>query len=181
MTEKYSTDKYLVEQFQAGNTSVLAVLVKKWHKTFCQRAYWVVQDKEIAKDVAQECWIIIQKRLHRLKNAASFKSWAFRIIYTKAIDAHSGRAKERERHKMIPLGANSDEQSNKVKMKKALLEGIRQLPDDKHTIIRLFYLEEYSLREISAFLKIPVGTVKSRLFKAREKLKSLIKTMDYEK
>ena len=181
MTKKYPTDKYLVEQFQAGNTSVLAVLVKKWHKTFCQRAYWVVQDKEIAKDVAQECWIIIQKRLHGLKSPSSFKSWVFRIIYTKAIDAHSRRAKDRERQKMIPIDMDSDEQSHKLRMKKALLDGIRQLPDKKQTIIRLFYMEEYSLREISGFLKVPVGTVKSRLFKAREKLKSLIKTMNYEK
>ena len=51
-------------------------------------------------------------------------------------------------------------------------------PKEKQDIIRLFYAEEYSITEISAFLKIPIGTVKSRLFKAREKLKSILNKID---
>jgi len=183
MIEEYQTDKYLIEEYKSGNSAVLSVLVKKWHKVFCEKAFWVLRDKELAKDVAQESWLIIIDKLPDLKNANSFKSWAFRIIYTRAIDAHNRRIKERERRKSVPKRVDDQASSkdNKSIIKKALLKGIQQLPGEKQDIIRLFYVEEYSLNEIIAFLKIPVGTVKSRLFNAREKLKSLIKTMDYEK
>ena len=66
-------------------------------------------------------------------------------------------------------------------LKRKLLNAIQDLPKGKQDIIRLFYVEEYSLKEISSFLQIPIGTVKSRLFKAREKLKSIMKSYSYEK
>ena len=170
------TDRFLIQQYRDGKTSVLPVLVKRYHKVFCEKAYWVTKDKEIAKDVAQETWVIILNKLDQLENVDSFKSWAFRIIYTKSIDAVKRRNKEKknlESNIAEPHTQLSEDESKLVQ--KALLKAIRQLPKEKQDIIRLFYREEYSIIEISAFLKIPVGTVKSRLFKAREKLKSLLK------
>jgi len=183
MIEENPTDRYLIEQYRSGNTSVLSLLVKKWHKVFCQRAFWVLQDKEMAKDVAQESWLVIIAKLHNLKNLDSFKSWAFRIIYTKAIDVHKRRIKDNAHLKSVAINdvdQNSDNEY-KIKVRKTLLRAIQQLPTEKQDVIRLFYVEEYSIKEIGDFLEIPQGTVKSRLFKAREKLKSLIKEERYEK
>lgn len=177
------TDRFLILQYRAGNTSVLSALVKRYHKIFCEKAYWITKDKEIAKDIAQESWIIIMKKLHTLENLDSFKSWAFRIVYTKAIDAVKHRNKESQKlepARIIKSGTQSSEdESNLIQI--ALLKAIRKLPKEKQDIIRLFYAEEYSIAEISAFLKIPAGTVKSRLFKAREKLKSILKKVTHEK
>ena len=177
MIEKHPTDKYLIEEYRSGNTSVLAVLVKKWHRKFCEKAFWILQDRDLSKDVAQECWIIIINKLNDLKNIDSFKSWAFRIIYTKAIDAHKRRTKDREQISALTINEDSQTTTDEFQedVKKNLLKAIRKLPKQKQDIIRLFYVEEYSMKEISTFLGIPVGTVKSRLFKAREKLKSLVK------
>lgn len=178
MIQEGPDDKYLIERYISGDRSTLPILVKRWHRTFCEKAFWVVRDKDLAKDVAQECWIIIIDKLPTLKKAESFKSWALRIIYTKAIDAHKRRSREGQNRKHIELEVNSESGDNeeKVALKKRLLQAIQNLSKDKQDIIRLFYVEEYSLKEISAFLKIPIGTVKSRLFKAREKLKSIIKS-----
>jgi len=170
------TDRFLILQYQEGNTSVLPALVKRYHKVFCEKAYWVTKDKEVAKDIAQESWIIIMDKLHTLENADRFKSWAFRIVYTKAIDAVKHRSKESKNlasGRIIESDTQSSEDENKL-IHIALLKAIRKLPKEKQDIIRLFYAEEYSIIEISAFLEIPVGTVKSRLFKAREKLKSFL-------
>jgi len=178
MVEEDPGDKYLIERFISGDKSTLAILVKRWHKIFCEKAFWVLRDKDLSKDVAQECWIIIINKLHTLKNAESFKNWALRIIYTKAIDAHKRRIRESRELNMVEAKAYaaSNEKEDKTILKRKLLSAIQDLSKDKQDIIRLFYVEEYSLKEISAFLKIPVGTVKSRLFKAREKLKSIIKS-----
>ena len=76
------TDRFLISQYMAGNTSMLPILVKRYHKIFCEKAFWITKDKEIAKDIAQESWIAIIDKLQTLKNVDSFKSWAFRIVYT---------------------------------------------------------------------------------------------------
>lgn len=171
------TDRILIGQYQDGNNSVLPILVKRYHKMFCEKAYWITKDKEIAKDVAQECWIIIMNKLHTLENLDSFKSWAFRIIYTKAIDAVKHRKRESESVEssriIESVTQSSEDASNHIHI--SILKAIRELPKQKQDIIRLFYADEYSIIEISAFLKIPIGTVKSRLFKAREKLKIILK------
>ena len=177
------TDRFLILQYREGNTSMISVLVKRYHKIFCEKAYWITKDKEVAKDIAQESWIIIMDKLHTLENTDSFKSWASRIIYTKAIDAIKHRNKESENLESVG-NIESDTQSSEDESKLIqleLLKAIRKLPKEKQDIIRLFYAEEYSINEISAFLKIPIGTVKSRLFKAREKLKSLLKKLNHGK
>ena len=78
------TDRFLILQYKEGNTSVLPTLVKRYHKIFCEKAYWITKDKETARDTAQESWIIIINKLHTLENVDRFKSWAFRIVYTKS-------------------------------------------------------------------------------------------------
>lgn len=174
---KDASDEFLILQYLEGDTSLLPELVRRYHKLFCEKAYWVVKDKELAKDVAQESWIIIINQLPSLRNVARFKNWAFRIVYSKAIDTINKQVKE---SKIIAaekvLGAGQNEITSEWSLiEKSMLEEIRKLPIEKQDILRLFYTEEYSVSEISSFLNIPIGTVKSRLFKAREKLKSLLK------
>ncbi len=182
-TKQNPSDRILVEKYNSGDRSVLPILVRRWHKIFCEKAFWITRNKETAKDVAQDSWLTIIDKLNTLKNADSFKSWALRIVYTKAIDFVNKKKKESNRMKSI--NANIDDEDSKdgdrIHIKKALLKAIHQLPKEKQDVIRLFYVEEYSLGEISSFLGIPQGTVKSRLFKAREKLKSLLKKINYEK
>lgn len=174
-TGQNPTDHYLISQYREGDTSVLPILVKRYHRVFCEKAYWIIKDKEAAKDIAQDSWITIIKKLETLKNIDSFKGWAFRIVYTNAIDAVKHRKKENKNIKTIEkidLTFQTQEDDSK-RIQLALLKAIQKLPKDKQDIIRLFYTEEYSIKKISRFLNIPVGTVKSRLFKAREKLKSI--------
>jgi RNA polymerase sigma-70 factor (ECF subfamily) len=170
-------DGFLILQYREGNASVLPILVKRYHKLFCERAYYITNDKDLAKDIAQECWIIIINKMQYLEKVESFNHWAFRIVYNKSIDTINKRKKQSKNLETNSSIQNedqtSDDDSNLIHA--TLLKAIQQLPREKQDIIRLFYAEDYSLIEISSFLKIPVGTVKSRLFKAREKLKSLIK------
>ena len=176
-TNQDPTDRFLIQQYLKGNKSVLPLLVKRYHKIFCQKAFWITKDKGLAKDVAQDSWITIIDKLKSLKNTDSFKSWALRIVYTKAVDKLKNRTKENKNFDLNKTEAVfqkfGDDNSAVVKWK--LLKAFRDLPKGKQEIIRLFYTEEYSIYEISNFLKIPVGTVKSRLFKAREKLKIIMK------
>ena len=72
--------------FQSGDKNALNQLVKRWHKTFCEKAFWLVKDADVAKDIAQDAWSVIINKIDSLKKPESFGSWALRIVYTKSLD-----------------------------------------------------------------------------------------------
>lgn len=181
-SENWKTDETLVLQLQSGDKKALPKLVKRWHKAFCDKAFWITKNKEIAKDIAQESWKTIIYKIDTLKEARSFGHWALRIVYTKSLDylrqQNIKRLKEAEFSKSQSTLVEDYTEDNKLK--EALLKAIKRLPDEQQRVIRLFYTENYSLIEISKLLNISIGTAKSRLFHAREKLKITLKNKNYE-
>lgn len=176
--EQHNSDKHLIEAYQAGDTSALTSLVAKWHLEFCKKAYWLVKDPDMSKDIAQNSWRIIIDKLQTLEKPASFKSWAFRIVYSKSMDAlryqKRKRLKESELKQEQCVCYEASENDNKL-LKEALLKAVQELPLQQQQVIRLFYTQEYSLKEISEMIGVSIGTAKSRLFHAREKLKLILK------
>lgn len=177
--DKNISDASLIDNYLKGDVKSFAVLVKRWHQTFCKLAYWYVKDTDLAKDVAQECWTVIMSKVGTLEDPEKFKSWAISLVNRKSIDCLRNKNRERlklsEYHQDKIRVIEEDQDHTKEKKKLVLLKGIQQLSTDQQYLIRLFYVENYSLKEIAAILKISEGTVKSRLFKTREKLKKLIK------
>ena len=92
------SDVALIEKYQKGDTKALNFLVRNWHLKFCNLAFWIVKDADVAKDIAQESWIIIIRKLETLRDSTKFKSWAISIVNRKAIDWI--RANNRERIKL---------------------------------------------------------------------------------
>ena len=123
------------------------------------------------------------EKLHGLNDENSFGSWVLTIVYRKSIDWIRANKKETERlHEYYnEQTAIETEESDNEKLKKELLKAIKKLPEQQQTVIRLFYVEDYSLKEISEIINISIGTAKSRLFHAREKLKLILKNRNYEK
>lgn len=172
--KQYITDAELVIQYQSGDASAMSLLVERWHKIFCDKAYWIVKDPDISKDIAQESWRTIIKSINKLKDNKRFAAWALRIVYSKSIDYLKTSTKERVmkstlsyEKQMETINLDNDDKQ----LKQALLKAISELRLHQQVVIRLFYIEEYSLKEISEMLGVSIGTAKSRLFHAREKLK----------
>ncbi|WP_341215018.1 RNA polymerase sigma factor [uncultured Wocania sp.] len=177
MKKDKTIDTVLVTQYLSGDANALTELVKRWHKLFCEKAYWLVKDADVAKDIAQDSWKTIIVKIDKLQDPKSFGAWALRIVYTKALDYINSNKRTRnnlEHYKYeqdIIVVENETDES----LKKALLKAIKNLVEHQQTVIKLFYVEDYSLKEISDILNISVGTAKSRLFHAREKLKDTLK------
>mgnify|MGYP003641879689 CR=1 len=170
-------DGLLILDYQSGNKLALAELVKRWHKHFCKKAFFIVKDVDEAKDVAQDSWRTIIDKLETIKDPFSFSGWAMRIVHTKSIDVLRKRQKDLKNKNNIKLNSfEEDEPYDEKKVhKKKLYLAILKLPIDQQEAVRLFYMEELSLNDISKLLKIKQGTIKSRLFHAREKLKLILK------
>ncbi|WP_087520260.1 RNA polymerase sigma factor [Polaribacter sp. SA4-12] len=155
------------------------------HLKLCNLAFFIVKDADVAKDIAQESWIIIIHKLETLQETSKFKSWAISIVNRRAIDWI--RTNNRERIKLEKSFNESEKEDSFSKVddttaiKKVLLEAIEKLSVEHQMVLRLFYKESYSLKEISDLLQISIGTTKSRLFHAREKLKTKLKHSRHER
>ncbi|MDC1504052.1 RNA polymerase sigma factor [Winogradskyella sp.] len=171
-----------VTRLQNGDKKALVFLVKKWHKLFCNTSYWMVKDKDAAKDIVQESWLVIIDKIDGLKKPKQFKYWAYRIVCNKFTDWLRLKLKEQQIQIRDSDNIRDDSvcYSENEKIKSKLLNAVNRLPNHQKEVVRLFYIEAYSLKEISSLLKISLGTTKSRLFNAREKLKIIIKQTDYE-
>ncbi|WP_299113855.1 RNA polymerase sigma factor [uncultured Winogradskyella sp.] len=182
MKTDYSIDEKLVNAYKAGDKNALAILVKRWHKLFCNKAYWLVKDKDVAKDIAQDSWTLIIAKIETLKEPNRFKYWAYRIVCNKSADWLRLQAKRRNDIISYDVEIKDDntQYSENELLKRRLIKSINELPANQKTVIRLFYLESYSVKQMSDLLEISEGTAKSRLFHAREKLKTILKHRNYE-
>ncbi len=176
-------DSWLVLNYQTGHKKSLAILVKRWHSKFCKQAYYYAKDIDIAKDIAQDSWRVIINKMNTLEDTNKFGSWGLAIVTRKSIDwlrkekRNFNNLKEYYESKKTITEIVDQDLDEIQKLKYA----IASLPKGQQIVIRLFYTEEYSLNEICEILNLSKGTVKSRLFYAREKLKTIIKHRNYEK
>ena len=177
MKTNNTIDGDLVKQFQSGNANALTELVRRWHKQFCEKAHWIVKDVDQSKDIAQDSWRTIIAKIEDLKEPDKFGGWALRIVYSKALDSVRVSSKRHLRLEEFARGQPriEEEYHENQQLKNELLKAIRSLPVKQQLVIKLFYVEAYSLQEIGGFLNISIGTAKSRLFHAREKLKRILK------
>ena len=178
MTTKKVFDALLVMQYRSGDKKALGLLVNRHNRNFCRHSYWYTHDLDASKDIVQDCWSIIINKLGGLRDPNTFASWAMRIVTRKSLDFIKRNTYHRENLKIYHsehIEDNENEQEEKKSKVQKLQHAIRMLPNDQQMVLRLFYTEEYSLKEISRILEISIGTVKSRLFHAREKLKTILK------
>lgn len=168
-------DGLLVMQYRSGNKKALELLVKRYHRKLCNQSNWYVRDVDMAQDIVQDSWSIILDKLSSLKDVNTFECWAMRIVTRKSFDHLKQEKRKREKLKTYVSPDSEglyDEKENEIKK---LNKAIGELSKNQQIVLRLFYIEEYSMNEISEILEIPVGTIKSRLFHAREKLKTTLK------
>lgn len=177
-TKNHISDGTLVTRYVQGDQAALAMLVKRFHKTFCEQAYWIVKDADAAKDIAQDSWNLIINKIHTLKEPERFKSWALRIVHRKALDWTKGVSKESKHQEAYQVTKSIQDipSEDRSSLQQKLLNAIQELPIHQQQVIQLFYVHENSLKEVSEIIQISEGTAKSRLYHAREKLKTILKT-----
>jgi len=167
--------KTLVEGVQAGDSNAFATLVRRFQDMAVGYGYSLLGDHQLAEDVAQEAFLTVYLHLSTLRQPAAFPGWLRRIVERQAHRLRRGLPVA-----LLPLEAAVNCAATMTEPA-ALLEQrevcdqvtsvLATLPEPQRVVVALFYISDYSLQEISTFLGIPVGTVKSRLHTARERLK----------
>ena len=129
-----------------------------------------VNNREDAQDIIQEACLIASQKFDTLRDKALFKAWLIRIANNKCVDYYRRKSKI----ETISFENVSDaELQIEKKTENAVVETIDLLPETDKRILYLYYFYDLSQKEIANTLKIPIGTVKSRLHYAKEKFKEL--------
>lgn len=161
-------DQLLVMDAQDGDVKAMEELVGRWQKRLWQHAFRLTSENQAAWDITQQSWLGIIKGLRKLNDPANFKAWAYRITTNKSIDWI-------KKDKAVKHISIEEVQGHQHREKKdiGVKELLGKLDIRKRAVLYLYYFERLSVSEISIALKIPGGTVKSRLANARKELKEL--------
>ncbi len=168
-------DEWIVLRCQIGERDAFDLLIARWHPMLWRYAARVTNDPDAASDVVQEVWLRVVRGLGRLRDASRFRPWLFGIARRVLMDRLRKRYAEPQFGDVdlteIPEVVVADDREQDL----VLLEsGLARLPVLERDVLVLFYLEELSLNEIAELASIPVGTVKSRLFRARQLLRAQV-------
>jgi RNA polymerase sigma-70 factor (ECF subfamily) len=172
-------DALLVEQGKNGDRRALEKLVGLYHQPVYNLAYRIVGDVEMASDVTQNTFLRAFEKLAQFNPEYKFFSWIYRIATNEAID----QAKSRDRFTATDgteLAASDTEaaifdQQQAVRVQRAL----GKLSEDYRTVISLRHFSEMSYEDISEVLVLPVKTVRSRLYSARQLLKTHLDSQEH--
>ncbi len=185
-----STDKELVKRVQKGDKGAFDLLVLKYEHKIVNLVLRYVRDPELALDISQEAFIKAYRALPRFRGDSAFYTWLYRIAVN---TAKNYLAAQRRRPTDIELDLQDPEQYGlhaKLKetdtpegvalsqeLQETLERAIQALPDDVRTAIILRELDGMSYEEIAETMDCPVGTVRSRIFRARDAIGKKVGTL----
>lgn len=185
-----NVDQKLVEQVQRGDKKAFNLLVTKYQNKVANLVSRYVKNHSDVPDIVQEAFIKAYRALPNFRGESAFYTWLYRIAVNCAKNhmVASGRKPpgsdvEIEDAEIYDSGDALRENASPEKLlltkeiKKVVFSTIEQLPDDLRTAINLRELEGLSYEEIATIMECPVGTVRSRIFRAREAVDKKIRPL----
>ena len=180
------TDEELIASFQNGNEQAYIELVRRYRDRLMTFVFRFVGDMELSEDIVQDTMLKVYTHKHYYKEIAKFSTW----IYTIAGNLAKTELRKRKRRKVTLLSQmNTDDRKYEIPSKELQSEdivqgeyteryiqkAILQLPLHFRTVVILRDIQELSYEEISKIVNVPLGTVKSRINRARLQLQQTLK------
>ena len=185
---KEKSDSELVALTKSGNKKAFAELIQRWQTpiyTFCFRK---LSHQEQAEELTQDIFIAAFKGMGSFRNDAKFSTWLFQIASNRCKNLHGYRERRQfkkheplegtdpERKRDLPYSQlNAEEVLHKKDRAKMLHEAIQQLDDKYKEVLILFDIQNIPQAEIAKILNIQIGTIKSRIHRARMELSRILK------
>jgi RNA polymerase sigma-70 factor (ECF subfamily) len=183
-------DKELIAKALSGKQDAYRELMERHRSSIYHIVFKFVREKEAAADLVQETFMKAFASLETYRSEYKFSTWLYRIAANAAIDSL-----RRQRIKTLSLDSAADLDDNRGEIdvpdysyhpekdmeerdrRVSIQDAIDSLPEKYRMVILFRHKEDRSYEEIAAALNIPVGTVKARIFRARELLKKKLKSM----
>jgi len=175
------SDAELVRRVQSGDKSAFDPLVQKYQNKIINLISRYVKDPNAARDVAQEAFLKAYRGLEKFRGDSAFYTWLYRIAINTAknylvsenrrvpdVGVDATEAEQFGDNEPLHEKASPERMLLTDEIRQVVMETIESLPDDLRTAIMLRELEGLSYEEIAQAMGCPIGTVRSRIFRARE-------------
>ena len=175
-------DYSIIRQFIEGDKSVFQILVKRHKEKVRNIIYLTMNNSALVDDIAQDVFITIYRNLKHFRFESQFTTWLYRITVNKCKD-YLRRMNVRKIFSPLDEGIEISEYPSPVEhrdISKIVTEAISKLPVKLRMPLILKDIEGFSYQEISETLNCEMGTVKSRIFRGREKLKEILQPLEKE-
>ena len=172
---KNLSDEQIVKNVRTKDKNLYAEIIHRYEKKLLRYALYLVNDEQLAADAVQEGFIKAYVNLHSFNAKMKFSSWLYRIVHNQAINL----IHKNKQHVSIEEGLEIDSEINleddliKKELKTHLHDCINQMPILYKEPLTLYFLEEKSYEEISDILRLPIGTVGTRINRAKHLVKKL--------
>ena len=180
-------DRALVTRILGGDRDGFTELVKRYEKRVVNYVYRITHRYEEAHDLAQEIFVKVFLALDRYDPTYQFSTWLFRIAQNSAIDALRKKSiaevpiskpatteEEPKEREFADTGVSPYRALKNKQLAAAIDKAVVELPADYRELIQLRHFAELSYEEIASMKKLPLGTVKNKLFRARNMLKETL-------
>jgi RNA polymerase sigma-70 factor, ECF subfamily len=190
-----AADEILVVRAQKGDQAALAELITRYERKTYNLAYRLMGNHADASDAAQEALVRVYTRLHNFRGDSAFSTWLFRVVTNTCLDELRRRGRLRHASLDNPLpaeegalprqttdeGDGPTERAERREVQAAVRRAINRLPDEYRAVVVMRDLHDLSYHEIAAVLGTSLGTIKSRLHRARQALRLIIRATEAAK
>ncbi len=178
-------DDELVRRTLDGNTSAFGVLVERYQSRVIALCARITGDYTEGADLAQDAFMRAYGALDSYEQGKNFFAWLYRIAVNVALNYRNrrppsplpGEAGETALHELADPELTPEQRAERADLARHVQAAIAQLPPDYAATLALRYIADLDYEQIAATLRIPVGTVKARLFRAKAMLKPLLEPL----
>ena len=183
-------DQLLVERVQKGDKQAFDLLISKYQHRIVSLVARYVSDQTEAQDVAQEAFIKAYRAIDRFRGDSAFYTWLYRIAINTAKNWLVARKRRPPASDIDAVDAEQYDMNSRLKeqgtpenelmreeIKRTVFDTIAELPEDLRTAIMLREMEGMSYEDIAITMDCPIGTVRSRIFRAREAIDEKLKPL----
>lgn len=181
MKEIRTPDAFLIERFQNGDASAMDTLIQRHQARAYQYAFRLTRDRDIAADVVADAFVRVYRAAHTFKGQSAFTTWLYRILTNCFLDMR----KKSSSRPTVSFEATLQTEDGNVEVQfedfapspydeaereeknRSINTAVETLPEYQRAILMLYHVEMLSYEEIASVLELPIGTVKSRLNRAR--------------
>ena len=185
-----NTDQALVERVQGGDKKAFDLLVLKYQQRIMKVLSRYVRDHSEVQDLAQEAFIKAYRALPNFRGDSAFYTWLYRIAINTAKnfvvaqgrrppsdDIEATEAEQYDGESALKDYASPERETLRDEIRETVFKAIEELPEDLKTAITLRELEGMSYEEIAEAMDCPIGTVRSRIFRAREAIDTQLRPL----
>lgn len=176
-----SSDAAIVKRVQNGDVQAYNILVLRYQHKVCEIANKFVNNRADAGDIAQEAFIKAYKAIGSFRGESSFYTWLYRIVVNAAktylesnsrhryyVDVDAPEFESQDTQGVLTSQESPDRLIESEELEQVISKALAELPEDLRTAITLREIEGMSYDDIALVMKTPIGTVRSRIFRARQ-------------